>query len=64
MKKEKIVAILSEKELESISGGAKTGGERFVGGFCQTAGHLCALSNFGMVAITVLYFINKKINRF
>ena len=37
MKKEKIVAILSEKELESISGGEKSSWDRFAGGFCRTA---------------------------
>ncbi len=64
MKKEKNITILSEKELENISGGTKTSGERFAEGFCQAAGTLCAYSIFGIAAITILYFINKKLNRF
>ena len=64
MKKEKIITALSEKELENISGGEKSSWDCFIGGFCQTAGHLTAVSIFGAIAITALYFINKKLNRF
>ena len=63
MSNQKNIMILSENELENISGGRRTCGQRFMGGFCETAGNLTAVSIFSLIAIAGLLMLKKFSNR-
>lgn len=63
MNNQKNIMVLSDNELENISGGHRTNGEKFLGGFSETAGHLCAISIFSLIAIAGLFIIKKFSNK-
>lgn len=63
MNGQKNIMVLSDNELENISGGHRTNGERFMGAFCATSGHLCAVSIFSLIAIAGLFIMKKFSNK-
>ncbi|MBQ2671796.1 MAG: bacteriocin [Clostridia bacterium] len=63
MNNQKSIMVLSENELENISGGHRTCWERYSGGFCESAGNLTAISIFSLIAIAGLFIIKKFSNK-